>query len=139
MATPQGVTAMHDSGKIVVGLVIFVGLVTFPVWYSFGSGADTARPALVLPAGASRCVEDKEYMAANHMDLLDDWRNAVVRQGRRDYVSQAFGTTYEMSLTGTCLGCHTDRETFCDRCHTYSGVEPNCWNCHVEPDKGTER
>jgi hypothetical protein len=72
-------------------------------------------------------------MAANHMDLLDQWRDSVVREGVWEYTSNAFGTKYKMSLSGTCMECHNDRETFCDRCHTFAGVEPNCWNCHVEP------
>ena len=129
---------MNDLGKIIAGLVIFLGLVTFPVWYTFGAGRDTARPELLLPQNESQCIEGKEYMTAHHMDLLDQWRDAVVREGRREYKSQAFGTTHEMSLTKTCMGCHKDRETFCQRCHTYAGVEPNCWDCHNAPQKETE-
>jgi nitrate/TMAO reductase-like tetraheme cytochrome c subunit len=41
-----------------------------------------------------------------------------------------------MSLSQTCLGCHSNKEKFCDSCHTYSGVKPNCWNCHVVPQEG---
>lgn len=26
--------------------------------------------------------------------------------------------------TDQCLACHTNREEFCDRCHSYSGVNP---------------
>lgn len=26
--------------------------------------------------------------------------------------------------TKQCLACHTNREEFCDRCHSYSGVKP---------------
>jgi hypothetical protein len=38
----------------------------------------------------------------NHMDVLD-------QEGR---------------TTDQCLACHTNREEFCDRCHSYSGVSP---------------
>jgi len=31
------------------------------------------------------------------------------------------------------MKCHTDKAKFCDRCHNYVGVTPNCWDCHVEP------
>jgi hypothetical protein len=40
-----------------------------------------------------------------------------------------------MSLTGTCLDCHSDKEKFCDACHTYSAVDPYCWDCHVIPEE----
>jgi hypothetical protein len=38
-----------------------------------------------------------------------------------------------MSLTRTCLDCHSNKAEFCDRCHTYMAVDPYCWDCHVEP------
>jgi len=66
------------------------------------------------------------------MDLLNQWRDDVVRKGERYY--QAFdGTTHEMSLTRNCLGCHVNKDKFCDRCHDYLGVTPYCWDCHVNP------
>jgi hypothetical protein len=33
----------------------------------------------------------------------------------------------------TCLGCHKNKSEFCDRCHSYSGVDPYCMDCHVLP------
>ena len=123
---------MSKKGAIVAGLVVFIVLVTFPFWYMLSPAGKGAPPELALPKDSTRCVEDTAYMAANHMDLLIDWRNAVVREGHKDYVSKTFGTTYEMSLTNTCLGCHKEKEEFCDRCHDYEGVEPRCWDCHLE-------
>jgi len=29
-----------------------------------------------------------------------------------------------MSLSQTCLGCHSNKEKFCDACHNYSGSSP---------------
>ncbi len=75
-----------------------------------------------LPSGESACVEDREYMRAHHMELLDEWRTAVVREGSSTYVSKASGKSYPMSLTKTCMGCHTSREAFCDKCHEYESV-----------------
>jgi hypothetical protein len=126
---------MSDKGVIVVGLIIFVGLVTFPFWYTrTAAGGDTlAAPDVELPTDATQCVEDKPFMIAHHMELLNQWRDAVVRQGEAEYTSRAFGTHYEMSLTRTCLRCHSNGQTFCDRCHTYADVHPRCWDCHVEP------
>jgi hypothetical protein len=66
------------------------------------------------------------------MDLLNQWRNAVVRDGERDYVASS-GEVFNMSLTETCLDCHENRDAFCTRCHDYASVEPKCWDCHVDP------
>ena len=82
-----------------------------------------------------QCVESAEYMRDSHMVLLDEWRDAVVREGHRTYVSST-GERHEMSLTKTCLGCHTDKSKFCDRCHDFVGEAPYCWDCHVDTTAG---
>jgi hypothetical protein len=123
---------MSDKPKIVAGLTLFLALVAFPVWYTLGGESEVAAPELEYPSEADACVEDTEYMTANHMDLLNQWRNAVVREGQREYVATS-GERYVMSLTGTCLDCHTSRDEFCTRCHDYANVEPKCWDCHVDP------
>lgn len=126
---------MKGKGRIIIGLVVLVILVTIPLWYSLVVQGSGAPPDVELPAGETQCVETKEYMAANHMQLLNDWRDAVVRNGETTYTSRASGKTYDMSLTGTCMGCHTNRETFCTRCHNYADVNPYCWDCHLEPER----
>jgi hypothetical protein len=123
---------MFDTGKIIVGLVVFLILITFPVWYNVAKGKATYVPDLEKPATADRCVAATDYMTAHHMDLLNDWRDRVVRKGERIYVD-SYGTKYEMSLTNTCLSCHTNKDKFCDKCHNYMGVSPYCWDCHVDP------
>ena len=123
---------MSDKVKIYAGLAAFVVLVGFPVWHALASAESGARPELELPAGETQCIEETAYMTANHMNLLNGWRNAVVREGARDYVATS-GESYVMSLTATCLGCHSDVETFCTRCHDYANVAPKCWDCHVTP------
>ena len=75
-------------------------------------------------------------MRARHMDLLDDWRDRVVREGERVYVSDLSGASHEMSLSNTCMDCHSNKAEFCDRCHDYMAVDPYCWDCHVEPKEG---
>ena len=127
---------MYDAGKVVAGLVVFLVLVTSPLWYNAVSGAAVTRPQLKLPTDSTQCVESTEYMRASHMDLLNQWRDRVVRQGLREYRSQLTGKTYEMSLSGTCLDCHASKAEFCDACHTYMAVSPYCWSCHVEPKGG---
>ncbi len=123
---------MYDAGKIITGLVIFVVLVTFPFWFSIVAGKSGYVPEPELPANQDSCVESREYMRSYHMDLLNQWRDAVVRQGNRIYVSST-GEKFEMSLSGTCMGCHVSKASFCDQCHNYVGVSPYCWDCHVAP------
>lgn len=124
---------MYDSGKIILGIIIFLGLFTFPTWYLFTDGETARMPELVLPEGEEQieCIDNAEFMRASHMDLLNDWRDKVVRNGERIFTSST-GKQYEMSLTKTCLGCHSRKEEFCDRCHNYMEVTPYCWDCHVE-------
>jgi hypothetical protein len=142
---------MHDKPVIIVGLVVGVGLLTLPIWYGLAPGAADSPPVVKVPEG--RCVEDLETMRAHHMELLNEWRNEVVREGKRFYVSKAYGTRYEMSLTNTCLKCHATPDElaavrpasaaldgprvgyvkFCHECHDYANVRPTCWQCHVEP------
>ena len=84
--------------------------------------------------GSTECVEATDYMRANHMDLLDQWRDTVVREGR-PHLHLRGGQGLHMSLSDTCLDCHSNKEQFCDACHTYSAVDPYCWDCHVIPEE----
>jgi hypothetical protein len=129
---------MHYGGKIIAGIVVFLVLVLFPVWFSFGNDKLGYVPEPKAPEGYEHCVESKEYMTANHMDLLNQWRDSVVRDGNRLYHSRDFpGETFPMSLSDysvqSCMTCHNDKAAFCDQCHNYVGVNPYCWDCHVEP------
>jgi len=125
---------MYDSGKIVVGLLVFVVLFTAPLWMNIVSGKAAEKPNIVLPVNADQmqCVKATEYMRHNHMDLLNEWRDDVVRNDAR-YFTAPDGNKYEMSLTKTCMKCHSNKDQFCDQCHDYLGVTPYCWDCHVEP------
>lgn len=123
---------MHDAGKITAGLVVFLALVTSPVWYQAARGAETGPPDLGSASKGEGCVESGKYMRSLHMDLLNVWRDEAVRDGDRIYVGLG-GKEYDKSLSRTCLDCHTSKEAFCDRCHEYVGAEPYCWDCHGEP------
>lgn len=99
------------------------------------------------PAIEGPCVEKneenvtdeaaREKMRANHMKILMDEREAAVRDGVRNK---------DHSLRN-CFKCHDNKEEFCDKCHEYSGVSPNCFDnaagCHsTEPssaDGGSSR
>jgi hypothetical protein len=126
---------MKDKKFIITGVIIFFIIVTFPFWYNRGKAAP--QPNLILTAKAKAakvCVRSTEYMKAEHMQLLDVWRDAVVRRGERIYVSLD-GKEYTMSLTNTCLDCHANKAEFCDRCHNYASVRPYCWDCHIDNPK----
>lgn len=127
---------MYDAGKIITGLVIFLVLITFPVWYNAASGkaSDVPDPQIITTAPA--CVAPTDYMKAAHMDLLNQWRDEVVREGQREYTAPD-GKVYQKSLSNTCMDCHSNKADFCDRCHDYAAVgQPDCWQCHVEPEEG---
>ena len=125
---------MYDAGKVIIGLGVFVVIVTSPIWYNLASGKGSYVPEPVLPQG--QCIENAEWMRHQHMTLLNDWRTEVIRNDQRIYSAQD-GNIYDKSLTNTCLKCHKDTTQFCDRCHNYTAVDPFCWDCHVIPEVKT--
>ena len=126
---------MKDKKLIMTGVIIFIIIGTFPFWYNRGKAAPAPELQLTQKAkAAEECVRSTEFMKADHMQLLDVWRDSVVRRGERIYVSPA-GKEYTMSLTNTCLDCHSNKADFCDRCHNYASVRPYCWDCHIDNPK----
>ena len=125
---------MRDRPFIVAGLAVFLVFVTTPIWRNVAAGkVALAAPEIKRPAQGKQCVAPLSYMRTSHMQLLEAWREDVVRGGDRKYV--AFnGKVYEKSLTQTCLSaCHGSRQEFCDHCHNYSGVSTlDCWKCHSD-------
>jgi hypothetical protein len=132
---------IYDGSKIIIGLLIFIGIATFPFYYNIGKV--TAKPELKLdtPAiqawekqyGKKECVESREYMRAEHMQLLNNWRDSVVRDSNRGYISDTSKKRFNMSLQNECMHCHSNKKKFCDECHTYMAVKPFCWDCHTAP------
>lgn len=124
---------MYGSGRVIPSLIIFVGLMTFAIWYNAGKAQQP--PDLVLPDEYRECVRDTQFMRESHMVLLHEWRDDILRRsGTRTGVTSN-GLRYDRSLQKGCLSCHKNKDTFCDRCHAYASVKPNCWNCHLEPSK----
>lgn len=127
---------MKDKNKILAGLAIFIAVVTLPFWFNMGKAAPAPELELTAKAKAAKtCVMPTAYMKAEHMQLLDVWRHNVVRNGERMFVS-AEGKLFNMSLSNTCLDCHSNKAEFCDRCHNYASVRPYCWDCHIDNPKG---
>ena len=127
---------MYDRELIITLILVFVIAFTYPFWYNvanaaIGNGLGVPEP--VIAAGEEKeCVESKAFMKTRHMDLLNDWRDAVVRDGHRVYRSPN-GKKHEISLSNTCMKCHPNKTQFCDQCHDYMGVVPYCWECHIAP------
>ena len=150
---------MYDGQKIIVGLLVFIALASIPLWYTPAAGKAYEAPDIKLPEG--ECVESRDYMRSSHMEVLNDWRDSVVRLGNRIHVFKS-GKRYLKTLTGSanpppvpkgsplsgvdrrgCLGCHgqvaepgqSAAESFCVKCHQTAAVEVTCWDCHHESDK----
>lgn len=85
-----------------------------------------------LPKDAMLCVLPEEQMLAEHMQLLNVWRDDVLRTGDRSRF-EIDGKTYAKSLQKTCMKCHPSKIDFCDKCHAKTSVTPSCWDCHVAP------
>lgn len=124
---------MYNGGKIITGLIIFLLLITAPFLLNVGQANEPPEISLDTPVidqlSEKQCVESVEFMRSQHPQLLNDWREQVVREGQTVYVSSS-GEEYEMSLDNSCLQCHSNQSQFCDACHNYTSVEPYCWDCH---------
>ncbi len=132
---------LYDGGKIIIGLAVFLAFALFPFYNNIGKVNAKPEPKTDTPAiqewekqyGKKECVESKEYMRAEHMQLLNNWRDAVVRGMYRQYVSMTSGKKFNMSLQNGCMKCHSNKKQFCDQCHNYMAVKPYCWDCHIQP------
>ena len=86
----------------------------------------------VHPLGKSPVITDGAITVAETgaiVEYLVDKAGGTLRPER----GTADHRRYYKSLSGTCMSCHDDKAGFCDKCHDYLGVQPYCWDCHVEP------
>jgi hypothetical protein len=140
---PQVEKKIYNKFMIFIGLASFVILATSPLWLNAGRVVPPPEPKLDTPAIQQLAAKDKHCvlptneMRAYHMQLLISWRDQVVRTGNRIWVSPS-GQKYEPSLSNTCLGCHSNKKDFCDKCHNYASVAPNCWGCHLDKPAGAK-
>jgi hypothetical protein len=127
---------LYDGGKVLTGLIIFVGLFVSPFIFGMSKPHKAPDPKLDTPAinalAEKKCVESKEFMQKGHMALLDDWRDTALRDGQRHYINRE-GEEFDISLQNTCMKCHSNKKNFCDECHSYVAVKPYCWECHLPP------
>ncbi|MDD3581173.1 MAG: sulfate reduction electron transfer complex DsrMKJOP subunit DsrJ [Desulfobacca sp.] len=137
---PKVEKKFYNRNLILAGIIVFVALITYPIWNLQGKSVPPPDPKLDTPVIQKmaeqdrKCIEDKTYMRNYHMQMLDEWRDQVVRNGNREYTSLS-GKKYTASLQNTCLECHSNKSQFCDQCHNYVGVAPYCWGCHLTREK----
>ena len=127
---------MYDSGKIIPGLLIFILLITFPIWYNnIFCNAEEMQPVsnnelseamfqgITFPNGAQHALTTGE-MRSTHMNMLRDIHAVAMKQG---YTPEKDGKKPTMQ----CMMCHGSKEDFCDKCHVSAAVTtPDCWTCH---------
>ncbi len=127
---------MYDSGKIILGLAVFVLLITFPFWHNNLIGTVGAVPTkdpnltpemvqgAAFPNGQTHPTAQE--MRATHMNVL---------QGIHTTAKSYVPGKDEKKPTMSCLACHGgSKEQFCDSCHAYASVKtPDCWACHTKP------
>ena len=126
---------MYNAKAVITGIVIFVVLFSSPFWVSY-LGQDYKKTDVVLPKDEKNCIEDVEFMRAQHMRLLNEWRDEALRKENRIYVSAKDGKKWVISLQNTCPKCHNNYKEFCEKCHVANSVYPYCWTCHIIPTEG---
>ena len=123
---------MYNAKAVVIGIIIFVAIFSSPFWLGW-LGQNYTKTGVVNPVGEKECIENTKFMRAQHMRLLDEWRDQALREGNRVYVSALNGKKWAISLQNTCVTCHNNYKEFCEKCHTANSVYPYCWTCHIIP------
>lgn len=127
------VCTMHKWRGVTILAVVFCVIVLSPFMVNIGNAQTAPVIKIDTPTidakGATQCILPTEDIKSTHMQMLETWRNAVVRDGQVSCTNKD-GQVMDMSLDDTCLACHSNRQEFCDACHEYVNVEPYCWECH---------
>jgi hypothetical protein len=136
---------INDKRLIIIGMAVLILLAALLM--SCNRDTASSKPKLSLDTPVinamtnKQCVKPAQYMAANHMTMLNTWRDDVVRNNDRT-LGEIDGVMYEKSLQNTCLKCHSNVNEFCNKCHSYASVKVYCWDCHIAREtsaKGGEK
>ena len=130
---------MRDVRFIAAGIAVFVLLFTFPFLMNLGKTSVQIQPPGILQDDKAMQeladklgVKDGDEFREKHRQVLADWKQLVVRDGKRIYVTKD-GREVPMSLENLA-----SQPQYCTTCHDYAGIEkPSCWTCHEEPKGGT--
>jgi len=96
--------------------------------------AGAPKPAIKIE-NPGECIAPAAEMRRNHMDMLKHQRDRTLRLGIRG----------EKASLKECVNCHASKTTgtvlgkdgFCQECHSYAAVNPDCWDCH-QPKVGAD-
>jgi len=143
---PQVEKKYYNAKNIFTGLAVFLILILLPLVPNLGKTVPPPQRQLDTPVIQKlaekdrKCLMPTDWMRANHMQMLVDWRDKVVRTNEKGapngrYFEAPDGRKYLASLNNTCMDCHSNKVEFCDRCHNYAAVVPTCWGCHLETGK----
>ncbi|HEX9592274.1 MAG TPA: hypothetical protein VGB12_02825 [bacterium] len=102
-------------------VVLFSPFLVNAVGGYFGTKVEAPNPKA---ARGTACILPTAEMRQVHMKMFMHTRDNTVRSGMR---------TQQTSLKN-CQTCHPTRGDFCDQCHNFAGVKPECWNCHFYPE-----
>lgn len=127
-------TALNRENRGIVAtilvVIILIPFVASLVGFVLLRGGDVPGVFLELPDPQyEECVRETSYMRIYHMDLLKSVRDDVIRRG---IVEEG------ITLSG-CGECHTNRDSFCNRCHKAVTLNVDCFGCHYYPETASER
>jgi hypothetical protein len=112
------------------------------VMVMLGAAAAMAADLPQLPkAKGEHCIESNDVMRRNHPDMLKHQRDDTLRLGIRGG---------KASLK-ECVDCHASTDAagqpvavnapgqFCNSCHVYAAVKPDCFECHSTVPQGAHK
>lgn len=91
----------------------------------------------------TKCIKPVEDMRKNHMHYLLHQRDETLREGIRE-------EKFKGESLKECIGCHnapgndgkvarvSEREHFCNACHSFAAVKIDCFDCHADKPANTE-
>jgi hypothetical protein len=129
---------LNGNTRLLV-VAVSLAVILFPLGYSVVSAPFSHGAEQPEPASGDYCLGsiDPAYMRFHHMELLQQARDEIVREGKTGDI-MCEGRSVEVKLEN-CWQCHPSRERFCNRCHVAVNLYPNCFRCHYDPDEVPKR
>jgi hypothetical protein len=88
---------MYNKSLVLTIIVVVLLIVVTPfLYWRVSPGALLPPKPEPPPGGEKRCVESTDFMRKHHVDLLEEWRQSVVREGHVKYVASD-GKEYDES------------------------------------------
>lgn len=121
-----------------LAVAVVLALAALTAWAMHGPNS-AAGPVIARAEG--RCVAPPDEMRRRHPELLRHQRDRTVREGQR-------GAPVSLE---SCVNCHATPiaatagaarsvlggpDHFCQGCHSYAAVKPDCFECHSSQPTG---